>query len=260
MLNTKRSLFVLTVLLAQSFCLAEETFHEYLQLLQKHPKNFGLSGSFSNGEIEIIKDPAKMREIEKTTGRKVGIVAKDRYWIWVNDAVKFPNGKDGVYGRILSSKILEGSAGVAVMPVLPDGKIALNRNFRHATRSWEYELPRGAMDPNESIEAAAKREVKEETGMVLDELHSLGEMAVDSGLTNAVVPIILARVSKQEAATPDDSEAIEAVEAFSVKEIKEGYKKGYLTISKNGKTEKIPLRDPFLAYALLQAEIRNLLK
>jgi ADP-ribose pyrophosphatase len=225
----------------------------YLQYLNKY-KTLGPFGKASEGEIEIILDKEKIAEIERSTGRKVGIVANDKYWIWINDAVYFPSGKSGVYGRVMWQQALRGLTGVAVMVVLPDGRIVLNRNYRHATRSWEYELPRGASEPGETIEAVALREVKEETGMVIDQLILLGEIAPDTGMVNAVVPVVMAKLMSQEEAAPEDSEAIAGIEAFTVKELKQGYIEGYLI--RNGK--KIPLRDPFLAFALFQADLRHL--
>lgn len=230
---------------------------DYYKYLNDYSKTLGPLGNSKNGEIEIIKDPLKIDEIEKSTGRKVGIMAEDKYWLWLNDAVQFPNQKSGVYGRLLWKSSLKGRAGVAVMAVLPNGKIVLNRNFRHATRSWEYELPRGAVNSEETIESAATREVKEETGMVIKDLKLLGEMAVDSGTLNTIVPIFLANVSAQEKALPEDSEAIAEIEAFSISELKQGFKKGYIEKVIKGKKESIPLRDPFLAYALLLNEIEK---
>jgi ADP-ribose pyrophosphatase len=231
----------------------------YFEYLDTYPETLGPDGKASLGEIEIVRDRQKIAEIQQMTGRQVGVVAKDNYWIWLNDPVKFPNSKYGVYGRLLWRSSLKGPAGVAVMAILPDGKIPLNRNFRHATRSWEYELPRGARDHNESIEAAALREVKEETGMVIDSLVSLGEMIPDSGLTNSVVPIFLAKVVSQEDPLFEDSEAIADIDAFSVEELKQGFINGYLSVKIDEKICKIKLRDPFLAFALLQAELRSLL-
>ena len=231
----------------------------YFKYQQQYPKIFFPLGDANRGEIEIILDKKAISEIEKKTGRKVGVIGEDTYWLWINDAVKFPSGKQGVYGRILWRQSLTGPTGVAVMALLPNAKILLNCNFRHATRSWEYELPRGGVQPNETIEEAALREVREETGMVIDKLHLLGHMAPDSGVMNTIVPVFLAEVIAEEKATPEDSEAIDAVESFTVEELKKGFIDGFLIAKIQGKEQKIPLRDPFLAFALLQAELRQLL-
>jgi ADP-ribose pyrophosphatase len=229
----------------------------YFDYWKQYPDTLGPNGDYSLGEIEIIFDRQQIAEIEKTTQRQVGVMAEDKYWLWLNDAVRFPNGKMGVYGRILWRQSLQGIAGIAVMPVLPNGKICLNRNYRHATRSWEYELPRGCVNPSETVEEAAFRETREETGMVLGELVLLGKTNTDSGITNTVSPVFLAKVIHQDHAQPEDSEAIAGIEAFSIEEIKRGLVDGYLSKEIDGKISRINLRDPFLAFAVLLCDLKN---
>src|SRR5712675_3780480 len=53
---------------------------------------------------------------------------------------------------------------VVVLPVLPDGRILLIRQYRHATRQYLWELVAGRIDGGESVRAAAARELIEETG------------------------------------------------------------------------------------------------
>lgn len=249
-------LFTGTFLLNCEHSQSKNSFQVYTDLLNEYPTTIGVTGDHKKGEIELVLDPKKAEDISKSTGRKVGIVEKDKYWTWINDPVIVPSGSTGVYGRLLWNQSFEGASGVAVLLMLPDGKIALNRNFRHATRSFEYELPRGLRDHKESIEDAAKREVKEETGMILSHLKLLGEMAVDSGLTNSVIPIFMAKVMRHEDPTPEESEAIVSVDAFSVSELENGFRQGFLLTKNN---TKIPMRDSFLAYALLQAKLQGYL-
>lgn len=234
-------------------------FDNYFTLLDTYPITLGPLGNASQQEIEIIRDPVKMQEISTKTGRTVGIMAQDKYWIWLNDAVQFPGGQYGVYGRLIWQSSLTGTPGIAVLAIMPDGRIALNRNYRHATRSWEFELPRGCVEKNETPEAAAVREVKEETGLNVDKVYLLGKIAPDTGLTNTVANLYLANVVSQQDAQPENSEAIAGINSFSVNELKLGFVNGYLTVDVDGHSKQIPLRDPFLAYAFLQAELRNLL-
>src|SRR4051812_10212500 len=118
--------FITSLLIcASSLCLAEDgktALQSYFDLFQKYPNTLGPDGNSSQGEIEIIRDPARIQEIAKSTGRKVGIICQDKYWLWISDAVKFPSGAYGVYNRILWKNSLNGPAGVAVMPILPNGK------------------------------------------------------------------------------------------------------------------------------------------
>lgn len=236
---------------------SEASCKEYLELVEKYPNLVPEQGVSSKGEIEIILDKEKMLSIEKITGRTVGVVMRDNYWIWVNDACKFPNGKEGVYGRIIWVRGLNSQTAVAVMPILPDGKIVLNCNYRHTTRSWEIELPRGVINSGESSEDAARRETLEETGMIIDCIAQLGAIPPDSGVVSAVIPIFMAKVVAQQHSNPEDSEAIEDILALSISEIKTAFTNGFIELEIRGNPYKVPFRDPFLAYALLMLELIN---
>ena len=230
---------------------------KYFEYLDKCPQTLGPNGSYTDGEIEIILDKKKINEIMISANRDVGVIAEDNYWIWLNDAVRFPGGSYGVYGRIIWKCSLDGISGVAIMPLLPNRKVALNRNYRHATRSWEYELPRGGMNPHETPKQAAIREMKEETGYLADRIEPLGLMNPDSGTISSLVPVYLAEVTEKGASKPESSEAIASIDAFTIEELKQGFLDGYLTTLIYGKKTKVNLRDPFLAFALLQWELRQ---
>jgi ADP-ribose pyrophosphatase len=70
---------------------------------------------------------------------------------------------------------------VAVVAVTPDGRIPLVRQYRPAVETDVLELPSGAIEPGESPEAAARRELLEESGCEAGELVPLGWLHVDSG-------------------------------------------------------------------------------
>lgn len=191
---------------------------------------------------------------------RIGVVREDQYLIWLRDAVYFPNKVPGTYDRFIWKGELKNNApGVAVLPVLPSGQIVLNLNYRHATRSWELELPRGGILPDETTESAALRELKEETGCIASSITFLGNMAPDSGILSSVTPVFIGKIATQEESTPEYSEAIAGLIALTKEEIKEGLIQGFLELSVKGEKRQIPIRDSFLTFALLQAELRNLL-
>ncbi len=252
----------------------EQSIQEYLNFLEEHDL-LSLCGDCKKNEIEIIVDKKKIREIENAQIKRlisqgfspkdakesstIGIVSKDKYWIWLRDAVIFPSKEFGTYDRIVCWSSMKGPASVAVLPIMPDGKIVLNLIYRHATRSWELELPRGRRDFEESIEQTAIRELQEETGLQIDSCVLLGEMTSDSSYVSSIVPIFAGKVCVRGKPNKDYSEAILSNVSFTKEEIKKACKNGKIEFDLNSKKWKIPIRDSFLIYALYHAELKGLL-
>ncbi len=61
-------------------------------------------------------------------------------------------------------EVVEYAPAVTILPLLPDGRVVLTRQYRHALRDWILELPAGKRDPGEPSLNAARRELEEETG------------------------------------------------------------------------------------------------
>ena len=252
-----------------------KTLKQYLQLFQDHPHTFGPLGKWQQGEIEITLNPELIRKIENQTRLRmiskgvqesdaekwssVGIVAEDSYWIWVRDAVIFPSGVYGTYDRLMWRSGMGGPPGVAILPLLSTKKIIVNVNYRHATRSWEIELPRGQKKEGESLEKAAARELKEETGYQISKCTLLGNITPDTGALMSVVPVFCGEVNHSGESSKEYSEAILHNPAFTKEELKQGFSRGYIEVPIKGEIIKANCRDPFLTYAILQAEMKGLL-
>jgi len=54
---------------------------------------------------------------------------------------------------------------VAALPVHEDGRMVLVRQYRYAVDALVWELPAGRLDPGETVEDAARREMEEEVGL-----------------------------------------------------------------------------------------------
>lgn len=248
---------------------------KYLQFAKQNEHTFGKLGAWKSSEIEIVLSPDRIQKIEKQTASrlqakghseqnaklwsKVGIIAEDNYWIWIRDAVIFPSGVYGTYDRLMWKSGLEGTPCVAMLPILSNKKVIVNVAYRHATRSWEVELPRGRKKKEETEEHAAIRELREETGYKAVSCTLLGTMAPDSGVLTSVVPIFYAEVKHGGQTHKIYSEAIAQNPAFTKDEIKQGFLKGFIELSINGDPIKVHCRDPYLAFAILQAEMKHLL-
>jgi ADP-ribose pyrophosphatase len=67
-------------------------------------------------------------------------------------------------GLEVTLDVVTHSGSIVLLPVLPDGRIVLVRQYRHATGQHLWELVAGRIEPGESPVAAARRELLEETG------------------------------------------------------------------------------------------------
>jgi 8-oxo-dGTP pyrophosphatase MutT (NUDIX family) len=230
----------------------------YLDLLNQYPQLLGPLGNAEQGEIEIIRDLDRIAEIEKTTGQRVGILAENKYQIWLCDPVKFPNGTYGIYGRFFWKQAFKGVPGAAFLPFLPDGRIMLISTYRHSLRKWVLEIPRGVGDGRESLTALIKRELKEETGAEIGKTTPLGKINPDSGITIGGIPLVKVEISKFGAHQRDAAETSICLQFFTPKELKEAIRKGYAPIKINGKIQNVEVgTDAFMLSALALNEIHE---
>ena len=70
--------------------------------------------------------------------------------------------------------LLDSPDWVNVIPLTPDGRIILVKQYRLGTRDFSLEIPGGMLDQGESPEGAAVRELLEETGYAGDDPILLG--------------------------------------------------------------------------------------
>lgn len=69
-----------------------------------------------------------------------------------------------VVGKTSVRDVLEHGGGAIMIPLLDDGRIILERQFRKAIEDVIFELPAGKRDQGETFEETAMRELKEEVG------------------------------------------------------------------------------------------------
>lgn len=81
--------------------------------------------------------------------------------------------------------------GVAILPLL-NNKVGLIKIFRPAINDYSWEIPHGFIEDVEQVETSAKRELKEETGLIASEMVSLGYITPDSGVLSARVQLFAA--------------------------------------------------------------------
>lgn len=265
----------------------EKALNRYFELLEKYPKlkRDESLNDYKKGVYQMIYDRAEISAIRQevyqrlytkaksqglsdsqaddlaTNFSRPGVVCEDQFWLWIRDVVISPQGYKHTYNRILWKSELDRIGGAAALPLVIDkegnNKLIVQLAFRHATNSWEFEMPRGGSKPNESPEETARREILEESGCETHDLMALGSMTPDTGLNGSVVPIFLGKVVREKETKHDKTEAIKGKYAFTLLELMEGLKRGYIEVEINHQMTQVPIRDPFLTYALLMAQYNN---
>ena len=129
------------------------------------------------------------------------------------DTVRVPNGKLAKWDFI-------GHLGAAaVIPVLPDGRILLVRQYRNALDRFTLELPAGKKDSaDEELAVCAARELEEETGYRCDELEHLISVNTTVAFCDELIGIFVARNLVRTQQHLDEEEEVE-VEAFALDEL-----------------------------------------
>ena len=107
-----------------------------------------------------------------------------------------PNGETGEWemvSRKTNPKI--GSAkvdAITIAPMFQDGDICLIQEYRPALGGFELGFPAGMIDDGESLEEAARRELREETGLDVIEIAFIGPpLASSSGITDELTRPVL---------------------------------------------------------------------
>ena len=188
----------------------------YLALVRERPDRF----TNPDGDIyQILLDTPQMdrarrdaehhrREERLPSGdTRVGVLAVDPYLMVMRDAVRFADGTYGLYNRLMVP------SGAAILPVLGD-TIALLHRFRHGTRRWHVEAPRGAFSGVGTRRDEAERELFEEIGARPIEVIDLGEVHSTTGCLDEEHQLYLARI--EALGTADRHEAIESIKVLPI--------------------------------------------
>ena len=141
------------------------------------------------------------------------------------DKVRLPDGK------IASREYITHPGAVAVLALLDNGNLVMERQFRYALQREFIELPAGKIDHGEDILECAKRELLEETGYVASKWVHLTTAWPCIGYANERMEYFLARGLTHLGHKLDDGEFLEVFE-LSLPDALEWIKSGKINESK----------------------------
>ncbi len=92
----------------------------------------------------------------------------------------------------VSREVVRHPGAVLIVPRLEGDRLALVRNYRVAVGRRLWELPAGALEPGEAPEAAAGRELEEETGYRAANIAHLGDFYTSPGFCDELMRVFTA--------------------------------------------------------------------
>ena len=134
-------------------------------------------------------------------------------------------------GQVHSREYIVHPGAVAVLALLDNGSLVMERQYRYAPRREFIEIPAGKIDPNEDILRTAQRELLEETGYVASEWTHLATTWPCIGYADEKIEYFLARSLAHQGRQLDDGEFLEVFE-LSLAEAIEWIRQGKINDSK----------------------------
>ena len=152
--------------------------------------------------------------------------------------ISLPDGKESF------REIVEHSGAVCIVATNKNNEVVLVRQYRKPIEKELWEIPAGKLLPDEDPAICAKRELIEETGLIISDLVYLTDFYTSPGFTNERMYVYLAVNCDIGEACPDEDEYLE-IKYFSWDEIFEMINSGDIS---DGKTiTAIMLADRYMS-------------
>lgn len=111
-------------------------------------------------------------------------------------------------GLSVTLEVVHHPGASAIVAVDARGEVTLLRQFRHAAGGFIWEVPAGTLGRGEAPEACARRELREETGLVASAWTALGSILTTPGFCDERIHLFLARELSEAAQELDQDEVL----------------------------------------------------
>lgn len=213
---------------------------EYFNAIQNFPNS-------SDANIKLIRDRDTILRFEESTSKPIGIICNEPFYNYQMDLFEDALSRQFRYCHICYPNHKRGAVSLVVFHTTTEDFILLEYNFRIFLNSFCYEIPRGFVNEEDiSSLSCALRELSEETNLNVNALKHritpLGNVAVDSGLSNNVVDLYAIELWTDSIPILKNNDVTEDI-------------KGYVLLTANQIKEKIltnEINDSFTVVAVLK--------
>ena len=147
----------------------------------------------------------KLTEGKNTWTKRGETVKYETAWIKVTEHdVINPSGKPSIYG-VVSFKNLA----IGVLPLDDNYNTWLVGQWRYPLEQYSWEIPEGGGPKGEEPLDSAKRELKEETGLIASEYKELTRLHTSNSVSDELAIIYVAKGLRQAESEPEDTEDLQ---------------------------------------------------
>jgi ADP-ribose pyrophosphatase len=112
-------------------------------------------------------------------------------------------------GRSVELDVVRHPGASAVVPFVSKDEVLLIRQYRHAVGGYILEVPAGKLDPGDTPDSCAHRELEEEAGMRAGRMVTLGSVLTTPGFTDEVIHLYAAFDLRDVGTRHEEDEVIE---------------------------------------------------
>jgi len=129
----------------------------------------------------------------------------DNPWIKViEDQVLRPNKSEGIYGKVHFKNVA-----IGIVPLDEELNTWLVGQYRYTLNSYSWEIPMGGVPLSEKVIAGAKRELKEETGLIANKWTNILKIHTSNSVTDEYGFVYLAEELTQGEMEWDETEELQ---------------------------------------------------